>query len=79
MPFIPRRVVTGHDEHGVSVFASDGPVPAARTAPDGALFYEIWGTSASPAPRITNMRSSRFMAWRASARASLIAPPFARG
>ena len=50
MPFIPRRVVTGHDEHGVSVFASDGPVPAARTAPDGALFYEIWGTSASPAP-----------------------------
>ena len=50
MPSIPRRVVTGHDEHGVSVFASDGPVPAARTAPDGALFYEIWGTSASPAP-----------------------------
>lgn len=50
MPSIPRRVVTGHDEHGVSVFASDGPVPVARTAPDGALFYEVWGTNASPAP-----------------------------
>ena len=50
MPSIPRRVVTGHDEHGVSVFASDGPVPVVRTAPDGALFYEIWGTDAMPAP-----------------------------
>jgi len=38
MPSIPRRVVTGHDERGVSVFASDGPVPVVRTAPDGALF-----------------------------------------
>jgi quercetin dioxygenase-like cupin family protein len=42
--------VTGHDERGVSVFASDGPVPVVRTAPDGALFYEIWGTGAMPAP-----------------------------
>jgi len=50
MPSIPRRVVTGHDERGVSVFASDGPVPVARTVPDGAMFYEIWGTDAMPAP-----------------------------
>jgi quercetin dioxygenase-like cupin family protein len=50
MPSIPRRVVTGHDERGVSVFAFDGPVPVVRTAPDGALFYEIWGTGAAPAP-----------------------------
>lgn len=50
MPSIPRRVVTGHDGHGISVFASDGLAPVARTAPDGALFYEIWGTDASPAP-----------------------------
>jgi quercetin dioxygenase-like cupin family protein len=49
MPAIPRRVVTGHDDNGVSVFAADGPVPVARTAPDGALFYEIWGTDATPA------------------------------
>ena len=47
---IPRRVVTGHDERGVSVFAADGPVPVARTAPDGATFYEIWSTDAMPAP-----------------------------
>jgi quercetin dioxygenase-like cupin family protein len=50
MPTIPRRVVTGHDDGGVSVFTADGPVPVARTAPDGALFYEIWGTDATPAP-----------------------------
>jgi hypothetical protein len=46
----PRRVVTGHDGDGVSVFTADGPVPVVRTAPDGALFYEIWGTGATPAP-----------------------------
>jgi quercetin dioxygenase-like cupin family protein len=31
------------------VFAADGPVPVVRAAPDGALFYEIWGTDATPA------------------------------
>jgi quercetin dioxygenase-like cupin family protein len=50
MPTIPRRVVTGHDSRGVSVFALDGPVPVVRTAPDGAFFYEIWSTDAVPAP-----------------------------
>jgi quercetin dioxygenase-like cupin family protein len=50
MPSVPRRVVTGHDGRGVSVFAADGPVPAVRTAPDGALFYEIRATGAAPAP-----------------------------
>jgi naringenin degradation protein FdeH len=50
VPAIPRRVVTGHDERGVSVFAADGPVPVVRTAPDGALFCEIWSTDATPAP-----------------------------
>jgi quercetin dioxygenase-like cupin family protein len=50
MPIIPRRVVTGHDDNGVSVFTGDGPVPVVRTAPDGATFYEIWGTDAAPAP-----------------------------
>jgi quercetin dioxygenase-like cupin family protein len=47
---VPRRVVTGHDPRGVSIFLQDGPPPAVRTAPDGALFYEIWGTAATPAP-----------------------------
>jgi quercetin dioxygenase-like cupin family protein len=50
MPTTPRRVVTGHDERGVSVFTTDGPVPVVRTAPDGALFYEVWSTDAMPAP-----------------------------
>jgi quercetin dioxygenase-like cupin family protein len=50
MPTIPRRVVTGHDSRGASVFAADGPVPVVRTAPDGVLFYEIWSTDAMPAP-----------------------------
>ena len=50
MPIIPRRVVTGHDERGVSVFTSDGPVPVVRIAPDGAYFCEIWSTGAMPAP-----------------------------
>jgi quercetin dioxygenase-like cupin family protein len=50
MSSVPRRIVTGHDEDGVSVFAADGPVPVVRTAPDGALFCEIWATSAMPAP-----------------------------
>ena len=50
MPTIPRRIVTGHDQRGVSVFLHDGPPPVVRKAPDGALFYEIWATAATPAP-----------------------------
>lgn len=47
---MPRRVVTGHDENGTSVFLSDGEPPVVRTAPDGASFLEIWSTSGAPAP-----------------------------
>jgi quercetin dioxygenase-like cupin family protein len=50
MPTVPRRVVTGHDEHGRSVFSHDGAPPVTTAAPDGALFYEIWATDAAPAP-----------------------------
>src|SRR3984957_7437614 len=50
MPTIPRRVVTGHDASGVSVFTSDGQVAVTRNSPDGAYFYEIWSTDATPAP-----------------------------
>jgi quercetin dioxygenase-like cupin family protein len=50
MPTTPRRVLTGHDQRGVSVFTADGPVPVARRAPDGATFYEVWSTDAMPAP-----------------------------
>ncbi|MBR7829890.1 cupin domain-containing protein [Actinospica sp. MGRD01-02] len=49
MPTVPRRVVTGHDARGNSVFLLDGPPPVARTAPDGAYFYELWNTDSVPA------------------------------
>ena len=48
---VPRRVVTGHDENGVSVVLSDGIVPVHRVMPqDGVGFYEIWNTEGAPAP-----------------------------
>lgn len=48
---IPRRVVTGHNDKGVSVILSDGTVPVHKVMPqDGVGFYEIWSTDASPAP-----------------------------
>jgi len=48
---VPRRVVTGHDENGVSVVLSDGTVPVHKVMPqDGVGFYEIWSTDAMPAP-----------------------------
>ena len=50
MPTVPRRVVTGHDQQGSSVFLLDGPPPVVRTAPDGAYFFELWNTDAVPAP-----------------------------
>jgi quercetin dioxygenase-like cupin family protein len=50
MPTVPRRVVTGHDARGRSVFVQDGPPPVVRTAPDGAHFFELWNTAATPAP-----------------------------
>ena len=50
MTWTARRVVTGHDGKGVSVFLEDGPPPVVRNAPDGAAFHEIWNTAAMPAP-----------------------------
>ncbi|HXL94178.1 MAG TPA: cupin domain-containing protein [Streptosporangiaceae bacterium] len=50
MTVLPRRVVTGHDEAGKSVFLSDGVPPVSRKAPDGAGFHELWSTPAAPAP-----------------------------
>lgn len=48
---VPRRVVTGHDEQGKSVFVSDGIVPVHKYMPqDGVGFYEIWQTEDAPAP-----------------------------
>lgn len=50
MPTYPRRVVTGHDTRGTSVFESDGPVPGTPLGPGGTLFYQVWGIDATPAP-----------------------------
>jgi mannose-6-phosphate isomerase-like protein (cupin superfamily) len=47
----PRRVITGHDESGKSVFLTDGPTPVVRhLAGEGVSFFEIWNTGATPAP-----------------------------
>jgi quercetin dioxygenase-like cupin family protein len=50
MSWTPRRVVTGHDESGRSVFLSDGAPPVVRTIAEGTVFAEMWVTDASPAP-----------------------------
>lgn len=50
MPKNPRRVVTGHDGRGVSLIAADEAVPGASAVPGGTLFYQVWGTDATPAP-----------------------------
>ncbi|MEV8637254.1 cupin domain-containing protein [Streptosporangium sp. NPDC051023] len=47
---MPRRVVTGHNLDGDSVFLTDGPPPVSHTLPDGVVFQEIWATDATPAP-----------------------------
>ena len=57
-----RRVVTGHDEKGKSVFVSDGPLPPVTlSALPGAEFHKVWGgdeaptypDSGSPLPHVT--------------------------
>ena len=45
----PRRVVTGHDENGRSVFLSDGATPKSHDI-GVATFHELWSTDATPAP-----------------------------
>jgi quercetin dioxygenase-like cupin family protein len=46
---IPRRVVTGHDENGKSVFVSDGATPTVMPRGEAA-FFELWNTNTMPAP-----------------------------
>ncbi len=47
----PRRVVTGHDETGRSIFLSDGPVPVTRSSEEISLiFHEVWNTVGELAP-----------------------------
>jgi hypothetical protein len=54
MPRNPKRYVTGHDEHGKSVFLSTDEPPQfhnhAGRERRGVEFIEIWNTAAMPAP-----------------------------
>ena len=55
-----RRVVTGHDETGKSVFLSDGTPPQAHPMQGpsvGADFIEMWNT-ADAVPQLTSMPDS---------------------
>ncbi len=47
-----RRIVTGHNEQGKAIIASDGAPPKIieLKAVPGTVFYEIWNTNASPVP-----------------------------
>jgi hypothetical protein len=45
-----RRVVTGHDASGKSVFLSDGMPPNVRSRGSDVDFIEIWNTTDTPAP-----------------------------
>ena len=48
-----RRIVTGHDEAGKSIFLSVGEPPQFHGRPPGpTMFYEMWNTAPTPA-RIT--------------------------
>lgn len=47
-----RRIVTGHDAKGVAIIQEDAPPPrVARIGGEtGPMFYEVWNTTATPAP-----------------------------
>lgn len=46
-----RRIVTGHDESGKSIFLSVGEAPQLHHRTEGLVqFFELWSTSQTPAP-----------------------------
>src|SRR5687767_4503318 len=50
MPRVPRRVVTGHNAEGKSIFVADGPTPHVfQRNPGSAVVMELWETNATPA------------------------------
>jgi Uncharacterized conserved protein, contains double-stranded beta-helix domain len=61
-PFIAshRRVVTGHDEQGRSIFIYDGPAPNMRqpdASPNMAMI-DLWETSSMPVSNVGNLDSA---------------------
>lgn len=50
MPRVPRRVVTGHNAEGKSIFIADAPTPHVFQRSTGsAIVMELWETRATPA------------------------------
>ncbi len=50
MPRVPRRVVTGHNAEGKSIFITDAPTPHVfQRSPGSAVVMEMWETDATPA------------------------------
>jgi mannose-6-phosphate isomerase-like protein (cupin superfamily) len=50
MPRVPRRVVTGHNAEGKSIFIADAPTPHVfQRSPGSAIVMEMWETDATPA------------------------------
>jgi mannose-6-phosphate isomerase-like protein (cupin superfamily) len=50
MPRVPRRVVTGHNAEGKSIFIADGPTPHVFQRNTGsAIVMELWETKSAPA------------------------------
>jgi hypothetical protein len=47
----PKRIVTGHDAEGKSVFLSTGPAPQHHNRQEGLVrFHELWHTGQMPVP-----------------------------
>jgi mannose-6-phosphate isomerase-like protein (cupin superfamily) len=50
MPRVPRRVVTGHNAQGKSIFITDAATPHVfQRSPGSAIVMELWETHATPA------------------------------
>ncbi|WP_404478473.1 cupin domain-containing protein [Novosphingobium sp. BL-52-GroH] len=46
-----RRIVTGHDSAGKSIFLEDGPSPQFNSASNPRVtYFELWNTAGSPTP-----------------------------
>ncbi len=50
MPRVPRRVVTGHNSEGKSIFITDAATPHVfQRSPGSAIVMELWETHSTPA------------------------------
>jgi mannose-6-phosphate isomerase-like protein (cupin superfamily) len=50
MPNLFRRIVTGHNDKGLAIVASDTQPPEqCPMGPNGPRFFEVWNTSGAPA------------------------------